>query len=202
MQATAEARGALYPHRTRRRLATRDRLFEAAMAEFRRRGVAAAQIEAIVSAARVARGTFYLHFPTKDHVLLELLRRRQTHIAKRLQATRGRTPRAVLRRAVDLMLEDAASEDRALWYDLFAMIARHAAEMRSEAGAVVETLTSFLADAQRRGTVRTDVAAFDLVAVFLPGVYGLLQMKRDAHLPELRAALYRVVDIFVQGIRR
>ena len=31
----------------------------------------------IVRAAGVARGTFYLHFPTKDHVLMELLRRRQ-----------------------------------------------------------------------------------------------------------------------------
>jgi AcrR family transcriptional regulator len=93
IQATAEARGALYPHRTRRRLAPRDRLFEAAIAEFRGRGVAAAQIEAIVNAARVARGTFYLHFPTKDHVLLEVLRR-----GRRTSPTACR-PRAGGRRA-------------------------------------------------------------------------------------------------------
>jgi TetR/AcrR family transcriptional repressor of uid operon len=200
MQARAQAPVELYPHRTRRRLATRDRLFEAALAEFRRRGVAAAQIDAIVAAARVARGTFYFHFPTKDHVLLELVRRRQTQIAERLRASRGATPRAVLRRAVDLMLEDAVSEDRAVWDEIFPVIARHGAEMRGEVGALVELLTSVLAAAQRRGTVRTDVTAFDLVAAFLPGVYGLLQMKRDDPLPELRAALYRVVDIFVRGI--
>jgi AcrR family transcriptional regulator len=197
--AAAPAPHRLYPHR---RLRTRDRVFHAALAEFRRRGVAAAQIGAIVATARVARGTFYLHFPTKDDVLLELLRRRQSQIAARLRAFRGGTPRAVLRRAVDLLLDDAVGEDRALWHELFPMIARHGAEMRSEAGALVQVLTDLLAAAQKRGTVRTDVAAFDLVAVLLPGVYGLLQMKCDDPLPELRAALHRVVDIFVRGIAR
>jgi AcrR family transcriptional regulator len=200
MQAKAAVPLPAYPHRTRRRLATRDRLFAAALAEFRRRGVASAQIDTIVKAARVARGTFYLHFPTKDHVLLELLRRRQSQIAERLRDSRAATPRAVLRRTVDLMLEDELAADRALWHELFPVIARHGAEMRSEGGALVDALTHVLARGQRRGTVRTDVGAFDLVAVFLPGVYGLLQMKRDDPLPELRTALYRVVDVFVRGI--
>jgi TetR/AcrR family transcriptional repressor of uid operon len=191
---------AVYPHRTRRRLATRDRLFHAALTEFRARGVAAAQIDTIVSAAQVARGTFYLHFPTKDHVLLELLRRRQTEIAERLRSARVRTPRAVLRRAVDLMLEDATSEDRTFWHEIFPVIARHGAEMRREAGALLAILTEVVAEAQRRGTVRTDVTADDLIAVFLPGVYGLLQMRRDDPVTELRTALQRVVDIFVRGI--
>jgi TetR/AcrR family transcriptional repressor of uid operon len=189
-----------YPHRTRQRLATRDRVFNAALREFRRAGVAAAQIEDIVRAADVARGTFYLHFPTKDHVLMELLRRRQTAIADRLRTSRSVAPRTFLRRAVDLMVEDAMGHDVALWHELFAVIARHATEMRSEASALVEVMTGFFAAAQRRGEVRDDVTPFDLTAVFLPGVYGLLQMKREDPLAELRAALHRVVDIFVRGI--
>src|SRR5262249_56340205 len=87
-----------YPSRTRQRLETRDRLFEAALAEFRRAGVAAAEIERIVRAAGVARGTFYLHFPTKDHVLMELLRRKQAVLARRLAAPREPPPRRFLRR--------------------------------------------------------------------------------------------------------
>jgi len=188
-----------YPSRTRQRLETRDRVFEAAMAEFRRVGVPAAQIEDIVTAAGVARGTFYLHFPTKDHVLMELLRRRQREIAERLRSAKVVSAKTFLRRVVDVMLEDAIS-DSALWHELFSVVTRHAKEMRSEASALVEALTGFFATAQERGEVRTDVTPFDLTSVFLPGVYGLLQMKLDDPRSELRPALYRVVDIFVRGI--
>ena len=191
-----------YPTRTRRRLQTRDRLFEAALAEFRRRGVAAAEIEDIVRAAGVARGTFYLHFPTKDHVLMELLRRTQRDLARQLRGTHAGSLRSFLRRAVDLMVEDTRSQSSGLSHDLFAVIARHATEMRSEASAIVEVLTASFARAQQRGEIRSDVAPFDLTAVFLPGVYGLIQMKLDDPRPELRTSLHRVVDIFVRGVAR
>jgi TetR/AcrR family transcriptional repressor of uid operon len=187
-----------YPSRTKQRLETRDRIFAAALAEFRRVGVTAAEIENIVRAAEVARGTFYLHFPTKDHVLMELLRRQQCELGKRLRSMRL-SPRAFLRRAVDLMVENSAREP-ALYHELFAVVTRHAAEMRSEASALVEVLMAFFAAGQASGEVRRDITPFDLTNVFLPGVYGLLQMKLDAPRAELRQALYRVVDIFVRGI--
>ena len=197
---TGKATQAAYPHRTRQRLETRDRVFDAALGEFRRAGVAAAQIEDIVKAARVARGTFYLHFPTKDHVLMEFIRRKQEALAEQLHASRSVSAKTFLRRTVDLMMDDATREDPALWHELFAVIARHSTEMRSEASALVEALTAFFAAAQERGEVRSDVMPFDLTAVFLPGVYGLLQMKLDDPRSELRPALHRVVDIFVRGI--
>ena len=84
-----------YPSRTRHRLKTRDRVFAAALAEFRRVGVASAQIEDIVKTAGVARGTFYLHFPTKDHVLMELLRRKQNGIVDSKFPERLLDPRPV-----------------------------------------------------------------------------------------------------------
>ena len=43
-----------------------------AVDEFRREGFARAQVDRIVAAAGVARGTVYFHFPSKEHVLLEL----------------------------------------------------------------------------------------------------------------------------------
>src|SRR2546423_15640536 len=100
----------LYPHRTRQRLETRDRIFAAALAEFRRAGVAASEIEDIVRAADVARGTFYLHFPTKDHVVMELLRRQQRALGERLRSARAPSTRAFLRRAVDLLVENSLRE--------------------------------------------------------------------------------------------
>src|SRR3989337_2876682 len=46
--------------------------------------MAYADVGAIVTAAGVAHGTFFFHFPTKEHVLLELERREEERIAKQL----------------------------------------------------------------------------------------------------------------------
>ena len=70
--------------RETKRLQTRERLMGAAIAEFKRTGLAAADVGAIVAAAGVAHGTFFFHFPTKEHVLLELERREEERIAKQL----------------------------------------------------------------------------------------------------------------------
>src|SRR5246127_1867245 len=70
--------------RETKRLQTRERLMGAAIAEFKRSGIAAADVGAIVAAAGVAHGTFFFHFPTKEHVLLELEQRTEDRIAKQL----------------------------------------------------------------------------------------------------------------------
>src|ERR1700709_217330 len=70
--------------RETKRLQTRERLMGAAIAECKRTGLAAADVGAIVGAAGVAHGTFFFHFPTKEHVLLELERREEERIAKQL----------------------------------------------------------------------------------------------------------------------
>jgi len=190
---------ASYPLRTQSRLQTRDRVFAAALAEFRRVGVATAQIEDIVRQAGVARGTFYLHFPTKDHVLLELVRRNQSRLAERLAPHANLSVKSFLRRLVDLVIEDAQSEEAALWHELFSVLRRHATEMRAEDNPLVETMSSFFNGVQARGDLRVDLSGFDLTSVFLPGVLGLVQMHLDDEPAALRQALYRVVDVFVRG---
>ena len=82
---------------------TRERLLGAAVGEFRRVGVAKADIKAIASAAGVAPGTFYFHFPTKEHVLIELERREEDRIATELSRYFTDAPgvSAVLTKVVD-----------------------------------------------------------------------------------------------------
>ena len=60
--------GAREPKRQR----TRRRLYEEAVAEFSRVGFGAASVAEIARAAGVSRPAFYFHFPTKEHVLLEM----------------------------------------------------------------------------------------------------------------------------------
>ena len=69
-----------------RRLETRARLFDTALAEIGRAGLAGADVSAIASAAGVVRGTFYFHFPTKEHVLVELERSEEVRIVEELGA--------------------------------------------------------------------------------------------------------------------
>src|SRR5262245_2903444 len=57
--------------RERKKERTRQEIYRAAMESFLARGFDAVTIEEICQAADVAKGTFFLHFPTKDALLLE-----------------------------------------------------------------------------------------------------------------------------------
>src|ERR1700710_1067454 len=67
--------------RDTRRRQTRERVLGAAITEFKRSGMAGADVNVIVAAAGVAHGTFFFHFPSKEHVLLELESQEEARIA-------------------------------------------------------------------------------------------------------------------------
>src|ERR1700716_4133916 len=92
--------------REAKRLQTRERLRGAAIAEFKRAGMTQADVSAIVAAAGVAHGTFFFHFPTKEHVLLELERREEERIVKQFGQflETKRDLRSVLDEAVRLVM--------------------------------------------------------------------------------------------------
>jgi len=70
--------------RDAQRRETRQRVYAAAIAEFKRTGMAGADVGVITKEAGVARGTFYFHFPTKEHVLAELERHEEARLAAQL----------------------------------------------------------------------------------------------------------------------
>src|SRR6185369_12160016 len=89
---TAEPAPSSVGARAARRLETRARLFDAAVAEISRSGLAGADVSTIAAAVGVARGTFYFHFPTKEHVVVEVERAEEAKIVARLSTKRpGRT---------------------------------------------------------------------------------------------------------------
>ena len=55
--------------RERRRAATRERIFRAALHLFAERGFVATTVQDITEAADVGKGTFFNYFPTKEHLL-------------------------------------------------------------------------------------------------------------------------------------
>src|SRR5262245_53656870 len=89
MRTTARTDAPPVGARETQRLATRARVFDAAVAEIGRSGLAGADVAAIAAGAGVARGTFYFHFPTKEHVLVELERAEEATIVAELAAGQG-----------------------------------------------------------------------------------------------------------------
>src|SRR5665811_1650432 len=83
---TAEHASSTASSREAQRLETRTRLFDAAVAEIGRSGLAGADVSTIAAAAGVVRGTFYFHFPTKEHVVVEVERAEEAKIVGRLGA--------------------------------------------------------------------------------------------------------------------
>jgi AcrR family transcriptional regulator len=164
--------------REAKRLQTRERLLGAAIAEFKRCGLAAADVGSIVTAAGVAHGTFFFHFPTKEHVLLELERREEKRIAARLAKIDGAEVdlEIPLREAVDLITGLERRLGPALFKDFLALhfsLTRPPVTEGDEHPVVVE-MTNLLKRAQGSGRVDPDVDSFNSAVFFLLGLYALL----------------------------
>ncbi len=84
MEGQGDEPGAKPNGREAQRRQTRQRVYAAAIAEFKRTGMAEAGVGVIVKEAGVARGTFYFHYPTKEHVLAELERSEEARVAAQL----------------------------------------------------------------------------------------------------------------------
>jgi AcrR family transcriptional regulator len=90
---------------------TRARIFAAATELFARDGYHATSIDRIASAAGVAKGTFFVHFPSKDAVIAELVRI-QTSAARKAREralAAGGTPVDAMRAAVMTLGAHAAA---------------------------------------------------------------------------------------------
>ncbi len=154
----------------------------AAIAEFKRAGLAAADVGAIVTAAGVAHGTFFFHFPTKEHVLLELERREEERIAKQLGRYVGsnRDLSSTLEEAVRLVVGLERRLGAALFKDFLAL---HFSQTRptdeSKEHPVIVTVAREIETARDRGQVDADVNPMNSAVFFLLGLYALLTTTHD-----------------------
>jgi AcrR family transcriptional regulator len=168
--------------REAKRLQTRERLMGAAIAEFKRSGIAEADVGAIVTAAGVAHGTFFFHFPTKEHVLLELEQREEERIAKQLgrYVDSKRNLSATLSEAVRLVVGLERRLGAVLFKDFLAL---HFSQTRpvdeSKEHPVIVLVAKEIENAQARGQVDPDVNPMNSAVFFLLGLYALLTTTHD-----------------------
>jgi AcrR family transcriptional regulator len=92
--------------------ATRERVFAAAVRLFARQGYAATSVEQITREAGVAKGTFFVHFATKDAVVTQLMRD-QVRAARRARdraIAKGGSPIDALRTTVMTLGAEVAAD--------------------------------------------------------------------------------------------
>jgi AcrR family transcriptional regulator len=189
--------------RDAQRLETRARLFDAAVAEISRSGLAGADVSTIAAAVGVARGTFYFHFPTKEHVVVEVERAEEAKIVARL-GTRQREL-TDLSAMLSLLVREVLVAERRLGPVFFRdMLGLHFSSTRPvedelTAHPLAEFVIAAITDAQRAGRVARDADAGELGVFFLTGLFALL--ATDTSSPKARGALMdRYVKTIILGL--
>ena len=169
--------------REAKRLQTRERLMGAAIAEFKRAGMAEADVAAIVAAAGVAHGTFFFHFPTKEHVLLELEQREEERIAKQYKQflNKPHSLEAALRESVRLVISLERRLGGLLFKDFLALHFSHTRPpiQDDQEHPVIVGVAREIEQARQRGEVAEDVNPWNSAVFFLLGFYALLITTND-----------------------
>ena len=158
--------------RSAQREATRARLFEETVREFRKRGFADTEIAVIAERVGVSRGAFYVHFTGKDEVLRELLLIEEHRIAgAALAASDQDAPLAgVFGAVVDAVLAAERRLGRRLVRDLCAAQFRSDFAQHHDVADHPLGLMLVAAIADRA----PEIDPVDLAMTFLTGMFGLL----------------------------
>ena len=201
------------PTRQRRAAVTRQRLYEAAMAEYGRVGLDQARVEDIVAAAGVSWGTFFHYFPAKEDVLLDaaaqVSRAYSAAIVSGLAA--GGDTESVLTAGFAAMFRAAAevTDSRPLRGKLLLYVISNPGKLTAFLGESDEILpppvpatAAALAEGQLNGEVRADEPAESLAVILMYAV--LFSTRRSATIgrPPGSAPLSRLaLQIVLRGMR-
>ena len=199
MQATTRA-----PHladRGPKGVRTREQLFTAALAEFRRVGVEAASIGEIARRAGTSRASFYFHYPCKEAVLLDLQWRVEHQMVERVREQR--TLREALAAIIDALI--AAQATLASGDLLRAMLGVYirrppGLDLTEQSFPLMMQIGRCFAAAKGK-ELRRGVDPAVGTQVFLTSLFGLVVSSPEP-LAKRRDALRQLADLFLESPRR
>ena len=190
--------------RQRRSAEIRERLFRAALSLFAEKGFAETTVEDITNAADVGKGTFFNHFPSKDHILLAF----------------GEMQLGKLEAAIELARQTNASMTdflRGLGVRMTQEPARNPALIRVLLQAYLSTTpvraamldlqkrvhalhTQMMQLGQDRGEIRKDLPAAELAHVFRQTIFGTLLIWSLYGDSTLQARIESAFDVVWTGL--
>ena len=190
--------------RDKQREETRKRLYQAAIEVFCRDGVAHCRIEDIALKAEVSRAAFYFHFPSKDDVLLELLKESEGPVTEALHALPpGSTLDTVFETLIDGMSKFWSEGERGkLLVDLFSVSLRRAPVMADrEAEPVRAAVSHRFKDAADAHALSPMIPAEVLADFFLLNCLAAMASWCVQPIMPLGDMLRGVTHLFMNGAR-
>jgi len=191
--------------RARQRADTRERIFETALREFRDVGFAAAQIDRIAKNAGIARGTFYFHFPTKDDVMLELARRINARIVRRIALIVEAGPglHEFLVRLNDALIDEHSRVlEAGLHAEVLSLYIRRPYDLSDPLDNVptlTDPLVAHLRTLSEQGELQSDLTVEELAVVIMSGLFGVLARVPPGE--QVRTTCESLIQIFVKGLQ-
>ena len=180
---------------------TREHLFLAALAEFRRIGVEAASIGEIARLAGTSRASFYFHYPCKDAVLLDLQWRLENTIVEHVREQR--TLRAALAALIDsLIAVQATLAPGDLMRDMLSVYIRRPAgvDLAEQAFPLMMHIGRRFAEAKGK-ELRRGIDPVVGTQLFLSSLFGLVASSAQP-LTERRDDLRQLATLFLESPRR
>jgi TetR/AcrR family fatty acid metabolism transcriptional regulator len=185
----------------------RERILDAAVRVFARKGFHATRVSEVAKAAGVADGTIYLYFESKDHLLVSLFEHRVERLLAYLEAELPRAPSAAhrLQRIIELQLGLLEGErDLA---EVVTVILRQSTKLMKEYAApkfnaYLDVIARVIAEGQAAGELRDDVSPHLAArAVFgaLDGITMTWALGKADHGGLVRAA-GQLVEIVLRGL--
>jgi AcrR family transcriptional regulator len=185
----------------------RERLIEAAEQQFRRFGYRRATVEDVTRAAETGKGSFYLHFPSKEDAYVAVVETSlERFLAKAEAALRQPGPVPQRLRALVAVTAEHYGDDELLRASLFGeaalvdgAVARRAADIQRSR--IRELLAEVLEAGKRQGSIRDTVDAETASAVLFEIGWAVVRAELDdsSDLP-LEVALDTLNDIVGLGL--
>jgi AcrR family transcriptional regulator len=167
------------PSRRQRRSAEiRERLFNASLTLFARKGFAETTVEDITEAADVGKGTFFNYFPSKDHILLafgEMQIQKLEGLIEQVRKTGEPMPEFLRSLGARMTQEPTRNPAiiRALLQAYLSSTPVRAAMMDLQRR-VQDLHTQMIQLGQDRGEIRGDLPASEIAQVFRQTIFGTL----------------------------
>jgi TetR/AcrR family transcriptional regulator, cholesterol catabolism regulator len=188
--------------RERKKERTRQEIYQAAMNLFVASGFDAVTIEDICRAADVAKGTFFLHFPTKDSLLLEHGRRITVELAEMLHEYRGDAT-SELREILRLWAKRAVGHLDVVRLMVREVMARPVtlADHRDQSRDLVHLLAAIIHRGQAQGEFRLGVEPRVAAAVVVSTYFAIVTewASREGKF-NLESALEKMLDVVLHGL--
>lgn len=190
--------------RDRQRQETHRKVYESALAIFRRDGVDQSRIDDITQLAGVSRGTFYFHFPSKDDVLNELMRESQMGVVARLDAVDEATAITEVLELIAMTIADQWKDDPQMLAEIGMVALRQTALNLPDLGEVHPlrgALILWLETAAARDEISPMMPPSLLAEFFLVNVFGAALAWVGNPVVPLDQLLRNVVQFFLKAAR-